>query len=503
MTKRFFPENLAELKDINDIKSLLGPSELIQLAVEAQGNPAVITLAQPYKMATSVRMVAAIIPACVYSINQYNNNFYFTEMYAQTYSPTLYKTAISAGNYSSDELILALQAAIPAARPVTTTYYNSDVICNNGPPLGEYTVMFDDITSVVAIRKNSASALFDDITNPNPNPQQGMFVHCRSARSSLTGNFSKLSISMGASNAGVTAFTLTTNVKHNINTYALINFCFTNGTRSLAVSNYLLTTPPPSPNTIVVYLRNLDVAGIFFPNDNLVVTSIDIPSDSASISPCLGFARPRDGALVASGRQALPLQVISSNVIMGQTGPTNQAVFTVDGAHFLQVGDVVTGIGTDALVGPEFIVDEIDTSSTFKAHCDTTGPLTSITFLPKSFSLKTSQSPYDALIRASDRIDVSLHTRSIYVDLQLGSTQVGSMHSTRIGGRRYIGKIQMDATENGIVFEQHPQVRAAIPLRNSTASFQTVTITLYDAQEIIIDMPNVCWSCMVELEART
>jgi len=493
MSKRPFPENTEELRSIVDIQSLVGPSELVQLAVEARGNPAVITLAQPYKMATSVRMVAAIMPVCVFSINQYNNVFYFTEIYTHTYSPTLYKTPISQGNYSSEEVVLAIQAAIPAARPVATRYYNSDIAlpCNSGPPLGVYTVLFDDITSVIAIRATSTE-------------QQGMFVHCPSQTRTSIGLRPNITISMGASSAGTTLFVLTTPSNHNISMHALVSLSFTNGRRTVTIENYLVTNSPPiSANTIVFKLLDSDVAGILA-SDHLLVVNIVVHSDAATISQCLGFSRSRDSALVASGRQAIPLQVISSNYVNpNQSTPstTELVVISVQGAHFLKVGDIVSS--TDASSrGIEYTVDAINTSSTFTAR-RAASPTNASLLATTSLSLRDADSSFDALVKASDKLDLSLHTRSIYVDLQLGSTQVGSMHSTRISGRRYIGKIQMDATENGIVFEQHPQVRSAVPLRNSTASFQTLTIRLYDSQELFIDMPNVYWSCMVELEARS
>lgn len=358
MSKRPFPENAQELKSIVDIKSLVGPSELVQLAVEARGNPVVITLAQPYKMATSVRMVAAIMPVCVFSINQYNNVFYFTEIYTETYSPTLYKTPIPQGNYSSEELVLAIQAAIPAARPVATRYYNSDIaLCNSGPPLGDYTVLFDDITSVIAIRAASTE-------------QQGMFVHCPSQTRTSIGLRSNITITMGASSAGSTLFVLTTPSNHNISMHALVSLSFTNGRRTVTIENYLVTNSPPiSANTIVFKLLDSDVAGILA-SDHLVIVNIVVHSDAATISECLGFSRSRDSALVASGRQAIPLQVISSNYVNpNQSTPstTELVVFSVQGAHFLKVGDIVSSTDGPAS-GIEYTIEAISTSSTFTAR---------------------------------------------------------------------------------------------------------------------------------------
>ena len=231
MAKRYYPENTNDLKDVLDIKGLIGSSELVQLAIEAQGNPTVITLDRPYKMATSVRLIAAIMPVSVYSINQYNNSFYFTEMYSnQMFSPTLYKTSISQGNYSADDLVLALQAAIPAARPVnTSSLYNQGVTCNDGPPRGGYNVLFDDLTSTVAIHASDNSQ------------NEGIYVHSRSATTRLVDVGSSCTISnIGTQGQGVTKFIVTTITSHNITTYAIVNLRFTNGVKTVFVKNYFL-----------------------------------------------------------------------------------------------------------------------------------------------------------------------------------------------------------------------------------------------------------------------
>lgn len=487
LKRPFHCQNVSDMAHGHDYAPAAPKGKLIQLAIEAQGSPITLHLDQHYKMATSVRLVCAIIPTSLNAINSSNNNFYFTEMYSATYTPTLFRAGIAPGMYSIDELAAAVQAAIPSAVAVPATALYNGLSPNTGRPLGTYTVAADSATSIIAVRAAAttlrgmvvhAASAFADLST-------SAAVHVISTSQTLAASARRVTLTMGASSAGTTTFVAVTGSAHNIGAHAVVSLRFTNGAKSVAVLDYQLTTPPTA-TTLTFLVADADVVGIA-PTDPLTVTSIIVASDAASISTALGFVRSRDPASVAAGNQATPLNILSHNA----TASLNQRVYSLDAAHFMVAGDVATLSSGDVVT-----VDVVNSSTTVTA----TGALTAT---PTTMRLRAALGLYDALVRSSDKADLSLATRSTYIEMLLGNTTVGNIHSMRHRGRRYVGKVLMNAASDAVVFEDHPLMRATLPLVHSTNTFQTVTLRLYDAQERAIDLPAMAWSCMVEIEAHT
>jgi len=452
------PHNSRELSFVSQITAFNYP-HLVDMPVT--GNPVTQTLHRTFKNTTNVRMVHETLPLIQNNISSSNNTLYFTEIYVNGATPLMWRTKIAPGMYSASQLGEALQAAMQAAVPVVETLPGPTHVA------GDYTVLYDDVTSRFGIKSRSAAVV-------------GVIVHPAPARAEM-----QVSLSLGTSEAGRTRVHVTPQgvTAHNLSIYAVLELYIQSASRVTRVPNCMISRAPTT-RSFVVDLDDSELAGVSRSDE--VTGRVTVACSEDSVAATLGYLLPVTDPEFRG--------TVASILCFAPTETPNRYVFSLDRPHFLEVGETVA-LDT----GQSLVVQDVGSSTVVTASS-----LQPLTEDPRGMRARNAaDGGPSTLTTSSKKADLTLNLRAIYVELVLGKQVVGRLQSSRFGKRVYMSKVLMDGDPNSIVFQTNAKATVSdvdVPL--GLADFNTVRLTLYDALENKIDFNDVSWSCVLEFFSR-
>jgi hypothetical protein len=413
-------------------------------------------------------MMHGILPLIHNNIYLTNNTLYFTEIYVGGAPPVLWRTKIAPGMYSSSQVAEALQAALPAAAAVVPSVYNYGQVTKQHPE-GEYTVLYDEVTSCFAIKTRSSAVA-------------GIVVHPAPASAEYSVN-----ISLGASEGGLTPVHITAPdvVAHRLSVYSLVDLEVRTGSRVVRIRNCMITRAPMQ-RSFVLDIQDSDLAEIMPPDSEELMGRVTVACSEGNIAGVIGFTLAVSDPVYAG----TTVNILSQ----APTATANQYVFSLDRAHYLEVGERILLDTGDSLV-----VDAVGSSTVV-----TVSQETALSGVPRSLRLQYApDGQSSALVMSAIKADLTINLRVIYIELVLGKQIVGRLQSSRFSKRRYMSKILMDGDPNSVVYQTNAKATIAdvdVPL--GMADFNTVRLTLYDALENMLDFNDVKWSCVLEIVSR-